>query len=109
MSRIDESNALQALDDEAAGIYGSVRETLIAARRKTVTAINSAMVDAYWEIGQHIAESQQESKGSGNQRGSVSFYFFLPFSHVILSYVQNINDTDPFVTLKGRGTGLSFV
>jgi hypothetical protein len=28
--------------------------------------------------------------------GSVSFYFFLPFSHVILSHVQNLNDTDPF-------------
>ncbi|GHU03028.1 hypothetical protein FACS1894158_00440 [Betaproteobacteria bacterium] len=57
----------QVPDDEAAGVYGSVRETLIAARRKTAAAINAAMVEAYWEIGRRIAESQGERADYGQR------------------------------------------
>ena len=61
------SQVSQAPDDEAAGVYGSVRETLIAARRKTATVINAAMVEAYWEIGRRIAESQGERADYGQR------------------------------------------
>ena len=35
-------------------IYRGIRDTLAAARAKTFTAINFAMVEAYWEIGRQI-------------------------------------------------------
>jgi predicted nuclease of restriction endonuclease-like (RecB) superfamily len=57
----------QAPDAEAADVYGSVRQTLIAARRKTAAVINSAMVEAYWEIGRRITESQGERADYGQQ------------------------------------------
>ncbi|GHU11805.1 hypothetical protein AGMMS50225_18170 [Betaproteobacteria bacterium] len=59
--------ASQAPDDEAAGIYGSVRQTLIEARRKTAAVINSVMIEAYWEIGRRITESQGERADYGQQ------------------------------------------
>jgi hypothetical protein len=38
-------------------IYRTIRETLVAARAKVYTAINAAMVEAYWNIGRQIAEA----------------------------------------------------
>lgn len=31
--------------------YGKVRETVLTAKTKVFTAVNFAMVEAYWEIG----------------------------------------------------------
>jgi len=39
-------------------IYQSIRITLTKAREKAYTAINFAMVEAYWEIGRQIMEAQ---------------------------------------------------
>ena len=41
-------------------VYVSVRETLESARGKVERAVNSAMVEAYWEIGRQIAEATGE-------------------------------------------------
>ena len=37
--------------------YGKVRETVLTAKNKVFTAVNFAMVEAYWEIGKEIAEA----------------------------------------------------
>jgi len=37
-----------------AGVYRGIRDTLAQARTKVYNAINSAMVEAYWDIGQQI-------------------------------------------------------
>ena len=39
-----------------------VKEILKNARQKAYTAINSAMVEAYWEIGRRIVEEEQRGK-----------------------------------------------
>jgi len=41
-------------------LYQEVRNTLMAARSKAYSAVNSAMVEAYWEIGQQIDEAVGE-------------------------------------------------
>ena len=38
--------------------YGRVRETVLTAKNKVYSAVNFAMVEAYWEIGREIYESQ---------------------------------------------------
>jgi len=40
-------------------IYQSIRTVLATARQKVYTAINSAMVEAYWDIGRQIMEAQE--------------------------------------------------
>ena len=34
--------------------YHSIRHSIVEAQRKICTAVNSAMVAAYWEIGEQI-------------------------------------------------------
>lgn len=48
-------------------LYQGVRNTLIKARSKAYSAVNSAMVEAYWEIGQQIDEAvgQRAEYGKG--------------------------------------------
>jgi len=38
-------------------VYQGIRDTLARARSKVYTALNSAMVEAYWDIGRQIEES----------------------------------------------------
>lgn len=40
-------------------IYAEIRETLITSRKKAYSAVNSAMVQAYWQIGRIIVEHEQ--------------------------------------------------
>lgn len=40
-------------------IYSDIRAILQSARNKAYTAINTAMVDAYWRIGKRIVEEEQ--------------------------------------------------
>lgn len=42
--------------------YSQIKELLENARNKTYTAINFAMVEAYWEIGRSIVEMQEGNK-----------------------------------------------
>lgn len=39
-------------------LYSDIRTTLTEARRKAMTAVNSAMIDAYWNVGKLIVEAQ---------------------------------------------------
>lgn len=52
-------------------VYVSVRETLECARGKVERAVNSAMVEAYWEIGRQIVEATGE-RGVWEASGAVS-------------------------------------
>jgi len=40
-------------------VYQNIRTALVAARQKVYTAINTAMVQAYWDIGRQIMEAQK--------------------------------------------------
>jgi len=43
-------------------VYQNIRTTLVTARQKVYTAINSAMVEAYWDIGCQIMEAQENRR-----------------------------------------------
>lgn len=44
-------------------VYHQVRAILTAARERAWQAVNTAMVDAYWEVGRVIVEEEQAGKG----------------------------------------------
>lgn len=44
------------------GFFSDVRSILAAARSKAATAVNSAMVEAYWLIGKRIVEEEQHGQ-----------------------------------------------
>jgi predicted nuclease of restriction endonuclease-like (RecB) superfamily len=46
-----------------AHFFEEVRAILAQARQRAYTAINAAMVDAYWQIGRRIVEEEQQGKG----------------------------------------------
>ena len=45
-------------------IYLQIKDTLLQSRKQAYTAVNSAMVQAYWQIGKIIVEHEQ----NGNLR-----------------------------------------
>jgi predicted nuclease of restriction endonuclease-like (RecB) superfamily len=45
-----------------APIYESVRAILAESRRRAYTQVNAVMVEAYWRIGQRIAEQEQQGQ-----------------------------------------------
>ena len=40
-------------------IYSEIKETLLQARHQAYSAVNFAMVQAYWQIGRIIVEHEQ--------------------------------------------------
>ena len=50
----------------ASNFVAEIKDILAQARKKTYTAINSAMVEAYWLMGKRIVEEEQQ----GNQRAN---------------------------------------
>ena len=48
-------------------IYQTIRETVLTAKNKVFTAVNFAMVEAYWNIGKQIAQAQGERSEYGKQ------------------------------------------
>ena len=38
-------------------IYSNIRTVLVTARQKAYSAVNSAMVEAYWEVGRQIEQA----------------------------------------------------
>ena len=42
----------------ANSVYGEIRELLVLARQKTISVVNTAMVQTYWQIGKIIVEAQ---------------------------------------------------
>ena len=56
----DNNPLLKSSDNQ---IYGQIKEILTIARAKAYSAVNFAMVEAYWLIGKQIVEAQ-----AGNER-----------------------------------------
>lgn len=48
-------------------VYKNIRETVLSAKSKVYSAVNFAMVEAYWNIGKQIAEVQGERAEYGKQ------------------------------------------
>lgn len=48
-------------------VYRKVRETVLTAKNKVYSAVNTAMVDAYWQIGKEITETQGTRAEYGKQ------------------------------------------
>lgn len=46
---------------DAQQTYCSIRSSIVNAQRKLTTAVNSAMVGAYWEVGEQIYKACGES------------------------------------------------
>ena len=47
-------NETEIFDNNGQETYSSIRNSIIAAQGKVYAAVNSAMVNAYWEIGEQI-------------------------------------------------------
>jgi hypothetical protein len=45
-------------------IFARIRTVLVEARRAALSAVNTAMVQAYWNVGREIVEEEQR----GSQR-----------------------------------------
>jgi len=52
--RPDTPPAGTALSDTENAVYDSIRTVLVTARQKAYAAVNSAMVEAYWDIGRQL-------------------------------------------------------
>jgi hypothetical protein len=44
------------------GLLGTIRGVVNQSRKQVVTAVNSAMVQTYWQIGQLIVEDEQQGQ-----------------------------------------------
>jgi predicted nuclease of restriction endonuclease-like (RecB) superfamily len=53
--------------------YGKVREAIITARKNVATAVNSAMVQAYWEIGKEIFDAQDGNNRAEYGKGLIEY------------------------------------
>ena len=57
------SRARKATEPRLDAVYRQVRDVLASARDRAWQAVNTAMVQAYWEIGRIIVEEEQAGKG----------------------------------------------
>jgi predicted nuclease of restriction endonuclease-like (RecB) superfamily len=53
--------------DISQSVYSTIRKTVLDAKTKVYTAINFAMVEAYWDIGRQITEEQGERAEYGKR------------------------------------------
>lgn len=58
---------------EVQQIYTEVRNSIISAQTKTYAAVNSAMVQAYWEIGALIYKACGESERAEYGKGLLKY------------------------------------
>ena len=53
--------------------YNTIRHSIVQAQRKLTAAVNSAMVTAYWEIGEQIYKACGENDRAGYGKGLLRF------------------------------------
>ena len=53
---------MNELDKTSSSVYNQIKEILVSARTKAYSAVNFAMVEAYWLIGKQIVEVQGNSE-----------------------------------------------
>src|SRR5690242_20366735 len=56
----------KAADRRLDALHRQVREILAAARNRAWQAVNTAMVDAYWEVGRAIVEEEQAGRAKAD-------------------------------------------
>ena len=54
--------------------YKTIRKSLLAAQAKVYTTVNTAMVQAYWEIGQEIYKACGENERYTHGEGLLSVF-----------------------------------
>ena len=66
---MEEVKSMLLKSNEDNQIYLQIRKVLLNSRQKAYTAVNFAMVEAYWTVGKMIVEAQ-----SGNERAEYGDY-----------------------------------
>ena len=56
------ANEIIVNNNNSENTYNSIRHSIITAQQKVYTAVNSAMVFAYWEIGEQIYKACGENE-----------------------------------------------
>ena len=51
------------ISSSEAGFIREIKQIITQARQKAYTAINSSMVEAYWQMGKRIVEKEQQGRG----------------------------------------------
>lgn len=67
LMRADVPRVVDAPDGDAEAVYRAIRETIVTARRRASAAIRNEMVEAYWEVGRQIVETQGERAEYGKR------------------------------------------
>lgn len=49
-----------------ASLFAQIRHVVLQARQRSYSAVNAAMVQAYWQIGRHIVEFEQAGQARAN-------------------------------------------
>jgi len=82
-------------------VYQNIRTVLVAARQKVYSVINSAMVEAYWEIGRQIMEAQEGQRAEYGT-GLIKYLaerltkeFGKGFTETNLRYMRQFSSTFP--------------
>ena len=67
--------------------YHSIRNSIVSAQHRLSTAVNSAMVTTYWEIGEQIFKATEFGKGfdKSNLRKMRQFYCYFSNSRHTVS------------------------
>ena len=55
-------NKIANINNNSEDIYSSIRSSVINAQNRIYSAVNSAMVIAYWEIGEQIYKACGEKR-----------------------------------------------
>ena len=89
------------LDPSENKVYQNIRTVLVTARQKVYSAINSAMVEAYWEIGRQIMEAQEGQRAEYGT-GLIKYLaerltkeFGKGFTETNLRYMRQFSSTFP--------------
>jgi len=61
------------MEKQSQETYSQIRNTLISAQTKVVTVVNSAMVQAYWEIGEQIYLASGENDRAEYGKGLIKY------------------------------------
>jgi len=82
-------------------VYQNIRTVLVAARQKVYSVINSAMVEAYWDIGRQIIEAQEGQRAEYGT-GLIKYLaerltkeFGKGFTETNLRYMRQFSSTFP--------------
>ena len=67
------ANDAKISSENASETYSKIRNSIIAAQKRIYTAVNSAMVQAYWEIGEQIYIACGENDRADSGRGLVKY------------------------------------